>query len=128
MKKEKITFKAHRDLINGMQSAIMNAGYGQRGKSRWMAEALDELFKTDDYWELVIEEKPTAQLERNPESVFIAPPLRGRLDEAIVECTKKEPFRQGMQSAIVRTAIIQRLLKEGVYPVNNLKILLSKQP
>ena len=112
MKKVKITFRAHQSLITDMQNAIMVASYGQRGKSRWVAEALDELFSINDYWELVIEEKPTAKLESNPESIFIAPVLRERLDEAIKECRAKEPFRQGMQSAIVRTAIIQRLLKE----------------
>ena len=49
-------------------------------------------------------------LNVNPEKIFLTISQREKLDEAIQGCRKQDPLREGMQSAIIRTAILQRLL------------------
>lgn len=108
--KVKVAFKIHHHLLNQMQQAY-RAQYGKKGKSQWIAEAIDELLKQDNFSELVLEEKVTAKLEAYPQAIDVSLDLRYRLDEAIAQCRKKDPFKHGMQSAIIRTAIIQKLLE-----------------
>ena len=110
MSKLRITFKAHPDLIYSMHKAIRVAGYGVRGKSKWIADALTELFDIENYWEVVIEEKPMAKLNDNPECFFVSSDMRSKLDDAIRLCNLKSPFKQGLQSSIIRSAIMQKLI------------------
>ncbi len=110
-KKVKITFKAHKELIKEMGLGIKKAGYGYHEKSRWVSEAIEYLISGDDYLDNVLEEKPIGKLEDNPATIFITSELRNKLDNAIENCLKKDPFKQGVQSSIIRTAIIQKLLR-----------------
>ena len=109
-KKIKITFKAHIELINKVRLSLIKDNYGTRAKSKWVAEAIEDLLTVDSYGDLVKEERPMGKLESNPEAIYITLKLRILLDKAIEECLKHDPFKQGMQSSIIRTAIIQRLL------------------
>jgi hypothetical protein len=45
------------------------------------------------------------------ESVVITKNLKKYVDDAVIEIRKKYPAMEGVQSGIVRTAIVQRLLR-----------------
>lgn len=110
-RKCKITFKADANLISKMRQSIKKDGYGVRGKSKWISEALDELFANKDYIEMIEADNPIVKLQNNPEVIYIAFQLRERMDSVIKKCNIRNPFAKGMQSAIIRTAIFQRLLE-----------------
>jgi len=86
-------------------------GYGAKERSRWIEEAIDALLSFPEYWDLVGE-----NFTESGDSVSIPITLDGtnflRLEESIQVC-KSENVSRVDKSAVVRTAITQRLIKEG---------------
>ena len=101
---------------------MLDDGYSIRKKSKWVSEALESLIQSKSFCEYVAEEKPFGKLLDSPEKVYLTINEREKLDEAIGVCRKYNPLKEGMQSAIIRTAIVQRILARcNVYRVNKNK-------
>ena len=110
--KAKITFVLPDVLQQEFREQIAKDGYDMRGKSRWIAEGIVHLLKMQNFPELVRlsnEMKGFGKVE----SVVITKELKKDMDNAVIDIRKIYPALEGVQSGIVRTAIMQRVLRSG---------------
>lgn len=107
--KTKITFVVPENLQKELRQHVINDNYGLRGKSIWVAEAIIELLTMKNYIELVRYGDEMKGFEK-VETVVLEWEMKKKLDDAIVAVRKEHPTLEGVQSRIVRTAIVQRLL------------------
>jgi hypothetical protein len=108
--KAKVTLVIPDVLQKDCRKQIIKDGYDLRGKSRWISEGIEELLKMRNYPELVNlsnEMKGFGKME----SIVISKDLKKIMDNAVVNVRVNYPLMEGVQSGIVRTAIIQRLLR-----------------
>lgn len=108
--KVKITFVIPTRLQDEFKSKIIKDGYENKGKSQWVTEAIEELLVTQSFPELVKLNDAMKGFEKL-ESVVISKELKTQLDEAIISIRKMYPDIEGVQSRILRTAIMQRILR-----------------
>ena len=80
-----------------------------KGKSQWVAEAVERLFQHASFIDLV-KVNDTMQGFEKFESILIERKLKAQVDESVINIRKKYPEIEGVQSRIMRTAILQRLL------------------
>lgn len=107
--KTKITFVMPDPLQQEFRERVVKDGYDLRGKSRWVAESVERLLTMGNYPELVHLSNQMKGFEKL-ESVLIPKELKGIMDQAIVSVRQIYPMLEGVQSSLLRTAIIQRLL------------------
>ena len=108
--KAKITLVIPDNLQREFREQIIKDGYDMRGKSRWIAEGIEQLLTKRNYPELVSLSNVMKGFEKL-ESVVVTKDLKKYVDNAVIEIRKKYPAMEGVQSGIVRTAIVQRLLR-----------------
>lgn len=109
--KVKITFVLPTMLQSEFKERMIKDKYHMKSKSRWVSEAINELLTTQSYPDLVKLSDEMKGFEKL-ESVVISHDLKKQLDEAVINIRKKYPALEGVQSRIVRTALVQRLLKK----------------
>ena len=109
LKKVKVSFVLPEKLQKDLKQKMVMDGYNLKGKSQWVAEAIEQLFKFNSYMDLVKVNDVMKGFEKF-ESVLIDRKLKIQLDESVINIRKKYPEIEGVQSRIVRTAILQRLL------------------
>lgn len=110
LKKVKVTFVLPHRLQKEFKERILQDGYDMKGKSRWVSEAIENLLDNHEFCELVQINDIMKGFEKL-ESVVIPKELKIKLDHSIVDVRKQFPAIEGVQSRIVRTAIVQRLLR-----------------
>jgi len=108
--KVKITFVLPAKLQDEMRQKIIADGYGLRGKSRWVSHALQSLLAIDNYHELVNYNDGMLSLEK-VETVVLPLEQRKALEEAILHVRQFYPMLEGVQSRILRTCILQKLIR-----------------
>jgi hypothetical protein len=108
--KIKITFVLPVTLQKDLKEKVIKDGYDMKGKSRWVSEAIEKLLITHRFPDLVKINDEMKGFEKL-ESVVISRELKKKLDEAIINVRKIYLSIEGVQSRIVRTAIVQRLLR-----------------
>lgn len=108
--KVKISFVLPEGLQKDLRERIVLDGYSLKDKSKWVAEAVEQLFQLDDFVDLVKVNDVMQGRFENFESVLIDRKLKMRLDESVIQVKRKYPEIDGVQSRIMRTAILQRLL------------------
>lgn len=108
-KKVKISFVIPEGLQKDLREKIVLDGYSLKEKSRWVAEAVEQLLQLNSYIDLVKVNDTMNGFEKF-ESILIERNLKTQLDESIISIRKKYPEIDGVQSRIMRTAILQRLL------------------
>lgn len=108
--KLKVTFVMPEQMNQEMREKIFKEGYGMRGKSTWVMEAVEMLLELDEYVDHVNDSDEMQGLDK-VETVVITRELKKLLDEAVIDIRKKYPFLEGLQSRIFRTAILHRLLR-----------------
>jgi hypothetical protein len=108
--KAKITLVIPDVLQKEYREQIIKDGYDMRGKSRWISEGIEDLLNMKNYPELVNLSNEMKGFEKQ-ESVVISKHLKQLMDMAVVKVRKQYPTIEGVKSGIVRTAIIQRLLR-----------------
>lgn len=108
--KSKITFSIHSSLKNELQGHVIKDGYGLRGKSKWVSEAINTLLKLKNFWELVNYSDEMFGFDKT-ETIVIEYSLKSKLDKAIIQVRREFPILEGVKSRIVRTAILQRVLR-----------------
>jgi hypothetical protein len=102
--------KIQKQLHQLMLEHIIKNGYGMRGKSKWIVEAIQNLIELPNYVDFVdIADEATSLDEiislRMPKSVF------SQLEIALIEVRKKFPEMEAVKSKLVRASITQRLLR-----------------
>ena len=108
-KKVKISFVIPENLQKDLKERIVLDGYNLKEKSQWVVEAIERLLTINNYIDLV---KVNDQMQgfQKFESILIDRKLKIQLDESIIAIRKKYLEIDGVQSRIMRTAILQRLL------------------
>lgn len=120
-KKIKITARFTMELKNLMLQAIINDGYGLRGKSKWVSEAI-EGFIGMDYISLVdIGSEMSAGELKETESFYLSPPIVDVLEEIIVKARLANPKIDGVKSIVIRSSIFQRLFRSKKHAANTIK-------
>lgn len=108
--KVKISLVVPTELQKEFRQRVIADGYGARGKSKWIAEAIDNLLRLENFIELV---KISEELRgfKKWETITVDKPLKKALDSAMLSIRKEHPDLEGVQSHIIRTSIIQRILR-----------------
>lgn len=107
--KVKISFVIPEGLQKDLKERIVRDGYSLKGKSQWVAEAVEQLFQRESFIDLVKVNDTMHGFEKF-ESILIERKLKALVDESVISIRKKYPEIDGVQSRIMRTAILQRLL------------------
>jgi hypothetical protein len=107
--KVKIAFALPAALQKDFKEQVVKDNYGLRGKSEWVSEAIVNLLKMKDLAEFV---KLNDEMQgfTELESIVVTRSIKKQLDEGVINIRKQYPALEGVQSRIVRTAILQRLL------------------
>lgn len=110
MKKLMTSLKVQKMLHYKMQQQIIRDGYGMRGKSKWMIEAIERFLELPDYPTLV---DIADTMEQLTEIVSIRLPedLMRKLDDAIIKVRRNYPAMEGVKSNLIRASIMQRLIR-----------------
>ena len=107
--KIKVSFVIPEALQIDLKLKLISDGYSLKQKSLWVSEALMSLFELNNFIDLVKVNDVMSGFEKF-ESIVIEKKLKYRLDESVILIRKKYPELEGVQSRIMRTAILQRLL------------------
>lgn len=105
------SIKLQKKLHHQLQQRIIADGYGMRGKSKWIIEAVESFLQISDYPILV---DIAEDMNRLTEMVSIRLPedLMMKIEKAIVHVRKQFPTIEGVKSNLIRASIMQRLLRD----------------
>ncbi len=113
IKKIMTSIKLQKLLHFKMQQRIISDGYGMRGKSKWIIEAIEKFLSLADFPSLVDIAEDMSQHQsteiiciRLPEEIII------KLEKAIIQIRRQYPVMEGVKSNLIRASIMQRLLRE----------------
>jgi len=109
-KKVRVSFRIHSSLKEDLHVQLIKDGYGIRGKSKWMVEAIERLLEIENFAELVNLSNEMHNFEHR-DTIIIPYQLKIRLDKAVTAIRLDYPLLEGVMSRIYRTAIIQRFLR-----------------
>lgn len=112
-RKKTTSFKLSKQIEQKMLETLVFAGYGLRGKSKWIVDSLmhfvsqpvefciDTIGIADELGELerTVSFRPTEELDI-------------KINELIVKIRLKHPMIEGLKSKIIRAAICQGILRE----------------
>ena len=111
----RVTFKLQGKIKGDMSDAIKNEGYGKRGKAKWISEAIENLVDNVDFLELMaVGLDEPSDLLADADGIFLNEEVRRKLDNALVRLRREYPQYNINQSAVVRTAIFQRLIRRQI--------------
>jgi len=111
LKTKKITVRFPKRLKNEMQTALIDAGYGLHGKSKWLKDALVIFLEQSNFLEYV--ENGTVINQANlseVEAFYFDYPIVEMLKTAFIEVRIAFPLFEGVQSAIIRAAVVYKLM------------------
>lgn len=109
-KKIMTSLKLSKQLHNRLLQKIVADGYGMRGKSKWIIEAVEEFLRLPNYPELVDIASEMAELTEVL-SIRVTDTNMQHIDEAIFEVRTQYPTLEGVKSNIIRASIMQRLIR-----------------
>jgi hypothetical protein len=104
------SIKLQNRLHYKMQQRVISDGYGMRGKSRWVIEAIENFLQLPDYPTLVDIADDMDQLS-DILSIRLSEELTVKLDQAVIQVRRDFPAMEGVKSNLIRASIIQRLLR-----------------
>jgi hypothetical protein len=108
--KSKITFAVPESLKNEVRMYVIKEGYGLRGKSKWVSEAVESLLSLKDYPELISYNDEMYGFNEI-ETIVLSGQLKLALEKAVLQVRTEYPTLEGVKSRIMRTAIMQRILR-----------------
>jgi|GEM_PF-2176152 len=107
----KITVRFSSPLRNEMQQAIVLSGYGLHGKSRWLKDAIGAFLNLPNYAEYIEQGIQINQAELNQvEAFYIENETSQALKKALMEIRMKYPLYEGVQSALIRAAVVYKIM------------------
>jgi len=89
---------------------IISDGYGMRGKSKWIIEAIEDFLRLPDYPSLTDIADEMEQLT-DMISIRMSEDLMTQLDQAIIKVRRQYPAMEGVRSNLIRASIMQRLIR-----------------
>ena len=106
----KIAFAVQQSFKDELRKHIIQGGYGFRGKSKWISEAVESLLLIKDYPALISYNDEMYGFDKI-ETAVIDYSLKLKIEKAIIHIRKEFPTMEGVKSRILRTAIMQRILR-----------------
>lgn len=102
--------KVQKKLHYKMQQRIISDGYGMRGKSKWIVEAIEAFLHLPDYPTLA---DIAGDMNQLTEMISIRMPneLVPKIDQAIIQIRRNYPTIEGVKSNLIRASIMQRLIR-----------------
>lgn len=112
-----MTIRLPLQLEMDFMQRVITDGYGMKGKSKWVSEAIQHFMQLDDFEEYVeYAEELGATGNTKLQSFYFDMDLMRSLRDAVIKVRREHPHLEGVRSLIVRSSIIQRLFREkGVY-------------
>jgi len=110
MNKAKITFVVPEKLQQDLRKQIIADNYSMRDKSRWITEAINDLLALENYEDLV-NFGDEFQGFQKLETIVVPLDIKRQMDTAIITIRRTYPALEGIQSRIIRTSILQRLIR-----------------
>lgn len=110
-KKVRLSYYLSEAILSDVKDNMNRNGYDLKGKSKWVSEAVASLLSLEGYSELVNINQQMQGFEKL-DSLLIDRTMKENLDSAVIEVRRNFPGLEGVQSKIVRTAIMQRLLRQ----------------
>lgn len=108
---KKITVRFSKRLKIEMLNALVNSGYGLRGKSKWLAEAIQLFLRQANFVELAEQGIDINQAELiEVEAFYLDFNTIDNVKKASIDIRIKHPLFEGVQSALIRSAVIFRLM------------------
>lgn len=104
------SIKLQNRLHHKLQQRVISDGYGMRGKSRWMIEAIEDFLQLPDFPTLVDIADDMEQLS-DIVCIRLSEELMQKLDHAIIQVRRHYPAMEGVKSNLIRASIIQRLIR-----------------
>jgi metal-responsive CopG/Arc/MetJ family transcriptional regulator len=109
-KQIRITVRLPGHLREELDQAVLHGNYGFKGRSKWVEEATHFLITIPNYAELVLLDD-TIAIHLTPDAFTFTSSARDQLENALVHIRHEHPQSNITLSSIVRTGIIQRLLR-----------------
>ena len=103
------TFKLSSPICQKLLEQVVKDGYGLKGKSRWIKEAVENFLMIPNHPELVA---IADDIEKLDKSICIRIPadFANKIERAVTEIRKIYPNLEGVRSNIFRASIMQRLI------------------
>ena len=98
-------------MIARIEENLLASGYNKKQRYFWFEDILNELFTGPDYHNLIAEEFITAGTTKVV-TLSISTETYRRVESAVTEVLEIENYNTD-KSSVIRTAIIQRLLKSN---------------
>ncbi len=117
MRSKKITVRFSARLKAEMQEAVIRAGYGFHGKSKWLSEAVTLFLQQSNYIDFVEHCIDINQADlRTVEAFYVDIESHKKIKNALVDVRMKYPLFEGVQSALIRSCVVFRLVFNKIPP------------
>ena len=102
-------------LAKEFMQRVIADGYGMKGKSKWVAEAISFFLGLHDFPEYVEYGEQLAETEKNEiQSFYFDQNLLDKFSDATRTVRENNPMIEGVRSLIIRSSIIQRLFRGNI--------------
>lgn len=109
-KKIRLSYFLPAAILLDVKEQMIKEGYDLKGKSKWVSEAVHELLSFQNFGDLVMINEQMEGFTKL-DSISIEQDLKKKLDATVIQIRTQFPSIEGVQSKILRTAIVQRLLR-----------------
>lgn len=110
-KTKKVTVRFPKRLKLEMQTALVNSGLGLHGKSKWLKKVITLFLSRPNFVECVEHGVYLNQAELSEvEAFYLDTETMEMLKTAFVHVRTHNPLFEGVQSALIRAAIVYNLM------------------
>ncbi|MBA3662295.1 MAG: hypothetical protein H0W64_11225 [Gammaproteobacteria bacterium] len=110
-KNKKVTVRFPKRLKIEMQASLIKSGYGLRGKSRWLKDAISTFLLQPDFVDYVEQGIDINLAELSEiEAFYLDQETIQNVKNAFFSIRVKYPLFEGVQSAIIRAAVIYHIM------------------
>ena len=110
MKYYSLSLKLSEEIIKKVSLRVVSEGYGMRGRSRWLTEAVERFLEMTNFPEMVDMADELTSLDKVI-SLRLSEELLGKIEDAILKVRMQYPVIEGVKSKIIRASIMQRLIR-----------------
>lgn len=108
----RITVRLPVSLEMDFMKRVITDGYGMKGKSKWVYEAILHFMRLDDFEEYVEYADEMESPEKTKlQSFYFDLEFVRLLNDSVIKVRKQHPHLEGIKSLIIRSSIIQRLFR-----------------
>ena len=104
------SIKLARSTEQAILEAVVRDGYGLRGKSRWVEEAILTFLNTYNFLEFVDIASAEEAFDKTL-SMRLYEATANKLEEALLQVRQQYPLMEGVKSNIIRASVMQRLIR-----------------